>query len=95
MPSWEEGFGFPVLEALAAGTPAVVSDLPVFAETVGEGALRVPTGDEAALAGAMTQIAGDPDLRRRLVAAGEPALARYSWTGAAQAMRALLAGAAA
>ena len=40
--SREEGFGFTPLEALARGTPAVVTDLPVFDETVGAGALRVP-----------------------------------------------------
>ena len=48
--SREEGFGFTPLEALAAGTPPVVSELDVFVETLGDAALRVPPGDPDALA---------------------------------------------
>ena len=51
--SREEGFAFTPLEALAVGTPALVADLPVFGETLGDGALRVPPGDPGALAGAL------------------------------------------
>ena len=58
--SREEGFGFTPLEALARGTPAVVSDLPVFDETVGAGALRVPPGDAAALADALLRLEREP-----------------------------------
>ena len=58
--SREEGFGFTPLEALARGTPAMVSDLPVFAETVGDGALRVPLGDAAALANALLRLEREP-----------------------------------
>ena len=65
-PSWLEGFGLPPLEAAAHGTPAVVSDLPCFAETLGDGALRVAPGDADALAEALLRIAGDDDLRARL-----------------------------
>jgi glycosyltransferase involved in cell wall biosynthesis len=93
--SREEGFGFTPLEALARGTPALVADLPVFGETLGEGALRVPAGDAAALADALLRLEREPDLRERLVSAGREAVARLSWEEAAGATRAAIAEAAA
>jgi glycosyltransferase involved in cell wall biosynthesis len=93
-PSWLEGFGLPPVEAAALGTPSVVSDLPVFAETLGDGALRVAPGDVDALAGALLAVATDEVLRGRLAAAGRQAAARYDWTRSARAMHAVLAGAA-
>jgi glycosyltransferase involved in cell wall biosynthesis len=95
LPSWLEGFGLPPLEAGAHGTPSVLSELPVFAETLGDGALRVPPGDERALAGALLRIAADDALRARLGAAARKAAARYDWARSAQAMHALLERAAA
>jgi glycosyltransferase involved in cell wall biosynthesis len=93
--SRDEGFGFTPLEALAEGTPAIVADLPVFHETLGDGALRVPPGDPAALADALLRLEGEPGLRDRLAAAGREALARLSWEKAARETRAALAEAAA
>jgi glycosyltransferase involved in cell wall biosynthesis len=92
--SREEGFAFTPLEALGAGTPAVVSDLPVFAETLGEGALRVPPGDPDALAGALLRLERDERLRAQLVEAGRAAAGRLSWSRAAARTRAVLAEAA-
>jgi glycosyltransferase involved in cell wall biosynthesis len=89
-PSWLEGFGLPPVEAAALGTPSVVSDLPVFAETLGDGALRVAPGDAAALADALSRIATDAALRERLGAAAREAAARYDWTRAAHALHAVL-----
>jgi glycosyltransferase involved in cell wall biosynthesis len=94
-PSYLEGFGLPPLEAGAHGTPAVVSDLPCFAETLGDAALRVAPGDAEALAQALLRIAGDDDLRARLGAAARERAAAYTWDRAARAMHALLAEAAA
>jgi glycosyltransferase involved in cell wall biosynthesis len=94
MPSWNEGFGLPPVEALARGTPAVVSDLPVFVETLGDGALRVTPGDAEELSQALLRIAGDPDLRARLAAAGGEAVASLSWERSARAVHAVLAEAA-
>jgi glycosyltransferase involved in cell wall biosynthesis len=88
--SREEGFAFTPLEALAAGTPAVVSDLPVFCETLGDGALRVPPGDADALARALLRLESDPALRTQLVDAGRAAAARLSWSRAAVRTRAIL-----
>jgi glycosyltransferase involved in cell wall biosynthesis len=93
-PSWLEGFGLPPVEAAALGTPSVVSDLPVFAETLGDGALRVTPGDAEALAGALLAVATDEVLRGRLAAAARQAAARYDWERSACAMHAVLAGAA-
>ena len=92
--SHEEGFGFTPVEAIARGTPAVVADLPVFAETLGQGALRVAPGDADALAGALLALERSPDLRDRLVADGRAAAARLSWERAARETRAVLAEAA-
>jgi glycosyltransferase involved in cell wall biosynthesis len=90
MPSRLEGFGWPPLDAIARGTPAVVADLPVYGETLGAGALRVPPGDEAALAAALMRITVEPDLRERLVADGRAAIARLTWPRAAEAAYAVL-----
>jgi glycosyltransferase involved in cell wall biosynthesis len=94
MPSWLEGFGLPPAEALLAGTPAIVSDLPAFAENLGEGALRVPPGDAEALADALVRVACDGELRARLAAAGAEAVGSLSWERAARELRAVLASAA-
>jgi glycosyltransferase involved in cell wall biosynthesis len=94
-PSYLEGFGLPPLEAAAYGTPAVVSDLPSFAETLGDAALRVAPGDAAALADALVRIAGDAALRERLGAAARERASAYTWEGSAATLHALLAKAAA
>jgi alpha-1,3-rhamnosyl/mannosyltransferase len=87
--SREEGFGFTPLEALAAGVPPVVSELPVFHETLGDAALRVPAGDVEALAGALLRLEREPDLRARLVEAGRARLQELSWERAARETRAV------
>ena len=93
--SRDEGFGFTPIEALARGVPPIVADLPVFGETLGEGALRVPPGDAKALADALLRLEREPGLRERLVAAGREAVAGLSWERAARETRAVLAEAAA
>ena len=92
--SWLEGFGLPPLEALAAGTPSVVSDLPVYDETLGEGALRFAPGDVQGLADALRRVAAEPDLRERLVSAGRRSARELSWDNTATRLRAALAEAA-
>jgi glycosyltransferase involved in cell wall biosynthesis len=92
--SREEGFAFTPLEALARGTPAIVADLPVFAETLGKGALRVPPGDPEALAQALLRLEREDDLRAELVEAGQAALSGLSWQQAAERTHAVFAAAA-
>jgi len=84
LPSLYEGFGFTPLESLAAGTPAVVSDLPALRESVGDGALRVRPGDVGALSDALLGIERDGELRRRLLEAGRASLERLSWERTAE-----------
>jgi glycosyltransferase involved in cell wall biosynthesis len=90
MPSHLEGFGLPPLEAALAGTPAIVSDLPVFAETLGDAAVRVPAGDERALADALLRLERDADLRARLATEARARAERLTWDRAASAYHAIL-----
>ncbi len=90
-PALLEGFAFPPLEAAVRGVPSIVADLPIYAETLGDGALRVPPGDAAALAAAITSLVGDPDIRARIGAAALQASGKLSWDRAADDLRALLA----
>lgn len=90
MPSRLEGFGLPPLEAARHGTPSIVSDLPVFAETLAGGARRVPVGDVDALAEALLRVAGDAALRARLGQAAQTAASGLSWARAARELEAVL-----
>jgi glycosyltransferase-like protein len=87
LPSTKEGFGLAVLEALAAGVPAVVSDLDVFRTYLSDGdsALMAPVGDHVALAEALVRAARDPGLAARLRAGGRVVAARHGWDAAAAA----------
>ena len=69
LPSAREGLSFAVLEAMAAGLPAVVADGAGNPEAVGDAGIVVPTGDGAALVEALKRLASDPDRRARLGAA--------------------------
>jgi len=69
-PSLAEGFGLPVAEAMACGTPVVTSNRSSLPEVAGDAALLVDPEDPAAIGTAIARILGDEDLRRRLVEAG-------------------------
>lgn len=90
LPTRYEGFGLPLLEAMAAGAPLVSSDIPVVREIVqdGENGLLVPLGDHDSLATALVRLVDEPDLRHRLVAAGERTV-RERYNGAVLAQRVL------
>jgi phosphatidylinositol alpha-mannosyltransferase len=77
----QESFGVILLEALAARTAIVASDIEAFRRVLGGGRAgrQFPTGDPAALAEALAEVLGDADLRARLIAAGERAVAPYDW----------------
>ena len=70
VPSRSEGFGYPPLEAMAAGVPVLTTDAGSLPEVVGEAALVVPSKDPAALAAGLRRIVQDDELRARLVHAG-------------------------
>jgi glycosyltransferase involved in cell wall biosynthesis len=84
LPSRDEGFGLPVVEALTAGTPVVASDLPVLREVGGEVVTYAEPGDPSAFAAALQQVLDDP---------GDAALRRthgssFTWARCAEATRA-------
>lgn len=93
LPSVKEGFGLAVLEALAAGVPAVVSDLDVFQTYLADGdsALMAPVGDDRALAAALVRAAASPGLAGRLRAGGLAVATRHGWDAAAAAHEAAYA----
>lgn len=84
VPSRAEGFGLPLLEGMAAGTPVIVSDAPALVEVAGGAAVVVPREDVAALARALASVAGDPAARAAQSAAGRARAAAFTWDGAAR-----------
>lgn len=80
--SLDEGYGLPIAEALAFAVPAVVSDLEIFHEVAGDGALYVAPRDAAAFAAAVRSL-DDAETRRRVIDAGVAHAAGYSWESTA------------
>ncbi len=83
-PSLFEGFGLPILEALAAGIPSACSCIEPLSSIAGEAALQFDPREVASITDAMLRITGDEDLRRRLAQAGPKRAAQFSWRSAAE-----------
>jgi glycosyltransferase involved in cell wall biosynthesis len=83
-PSLAEGFGLPVLEAMAAGVPVVHSDAPALVEIAGGAGIVVPRAEPAALAAAIREVVDNPVRRAELVAAGRRRAQRFTWERAAR-----------
>lgn len=83
-PSRYEGFGLPLLEAMAGGTPVVAADNSSLPEIVGDAALLTPTDDVAALATAMSRLIADRNLRADLISRGQRRAASFTWRRCAE-----------
>jgi len=88
-PSLDEGFGFPLLDAMQAGVPVVTSDAGSIPEVAGEAALMSPATDTDALAANLSAVLADPELRARLVDAGHAQHRRFTWDACADGMATL------
>jgi glycosyltransferase involved in cell wall biosynthesis len=88
-PSLYEGFGLPVAEAMACGTPVIASDRSALPEVVGNAGLLIDPEDVAALAQAMAGLLRDDSRRAALSRAGQAQAAKFTWPGMAQQLLAL------
>jgi glycosyltransferase involved in cell wall biosynthesis len=79
MPSLYEGFGLPALEAMACGTPVVVSNKGSLPEVVGEAGLYVEPTDFEGIADAVARVLTEPQLRAQMRARGLKQAANFSW----------------
>ena len=83
VPSRKEGFGFPIIEAMAARVPVIASDTGALREVGGQAAVYRPVDAPEGWARAIDSLVGDPIMRRERSAAGVAQAARFSWKSTA------------
>lgn len=85
LPTFQEGFGLPVLEAMARGVPVACSDIPTLREVAGDAALLFDPADPASIAGVIARLIGDRQLAQELVRRGRERCDLFTWERTAQA----------
>jgi glycosyltransferase involved in cell wall biosynthesis len=90
-PSLYEGFGLPPLEAMACGTPTLVSSASSLPEVVGDGALVADPRDVEELGEGIVRLATDEGLRAELTARGRQRASQFTWERAARELLAVFA----
>ena len=85
-PSLYEGFGIPPLEAMACGTPVIVSDAASLPEVVGDGGIQVQREDYESMSRYMEQLSGDSAYREQWGLAGSEQSKKFSWKKSAEAL---------
>lgn len=83
-PSLYEGFGLPVLEAMASGLPVITSNVSALPEIAGQAAILIDPHDEEGIAAAMEKLLDKPELRLELAAAGQARAQQFTWRKCAQ-----------
>jgi glycosyltransferase involved in cell wall biosynthesis len=83
-PSLDEGFGMPVLEAMASGAPVIASDRSAVPEVAGDAAWLVDPEDTEELTGALVALTRDPERRADLSRRGLERAARFTWAEAVE-----------
>ena len=83
-PSFYEGFGLPILEAMAVGTSVITSNCSSMPEVAGDAALFVDPRNVSQIADAMISVVQNKDTRKQLVSAGKSRVRQFSWDTAAR-----------
>lgn len=89
-PSLYEGFGLPVLEAMACGTPVIASNTSSIPEIAGKAALLIDPTDITAMSNTMQRLIDAPNLRQQLIESGRVRASQFNWQFSAKLMLTLL-----
>ncbi len=89
-PSWIEGFGLPLIESMACGTPVITSGTSAMPEIAGPAAVYVDPASPHGIASATAALLADPDHRQRLVTLGRERARKFSWDKTASATSVVL-----
>ena len=89
-PSWIEGFGLPLLEAMACGTPVITSGTSAMPEIAGPAGVYVDPASPHGIASAVAALRKDSHHRDRLIALGRQRVEKFSWDRAAEATASIL-----